>query len=290
MKKDFFIGVWFKLLNCLLFPTLSLLMLKSISNIPMMQVFFAQVFIGAIISLFYLKIIKKPIALKMNRKDFFLYSARAASNLGAMYLWIYALTSIGINEATALGYTGPLWVVLMARYILGENSRGGIFLLLAVNIIGMIIILKPQYANIHWQGVFASVGAILLWSVYEVICKKQASDQHYMLQTFYFMSFSSILIFPFIFGSWTEVSSKEMWMLLLVATIAVANITVIFIAYSMAPLTLLAPFSYSRLIFTVILTSWIYHEVPSLHVFIGAAVIMFANGYFAYWVKSKTSI
>ena len=290
MRKDFFIGVWFKLLNCLLFPTLSLLMLKSISNIPMMQVFFAQVFLGAIISFFYLKIINKPVSLKMNRKDFILYLARAISNLGAIYLWIYALTNIGINEATALGYTGPLWVVIMARYILGEKYRGGVFLLLAVNIVGMVIILEPQYANIHWQGVFASLGAILLWSGYEVICKKQASDQHYMLQTFYFMSFSAIIILPFIFGSWPSVSSEEIWMLILVAMIAVANITVIFIAYSMAPLTLIAPFSYSRLIFTVILTSWIYHEVPSINVFIGAAVIIFANGYFAYWVKSKEVI
>ena len=290
MKKDFFIGVWFKLLNCFLFPTLSLLMLKSISNIPMMQVFFAQVFIGAIISFFYLRIINKPIILKMHRKDFFLYLVRAISNLGAMYLWIYALTNIGINEATALGYTGPLWVVFMARYVLGEKLRGGIFLLLAINLIGMLIILEPQYNNIHWQGVFSSVGAILLWSFYEVICKKQASDQHYMLQTFYFMSFSAILVFPFVLGSWPSVSSEELWMLVLIAMIAVTNITVIFIAYSMAPLTLLAPFSYSRLIFTVILTSWIYHELPNIHIFIGAAVIMLANGYFAYWVKRKEVI
>ncbi len=287
MKTNYLIGIWFKLLNCLLFPTLSLLMVKCASDLPVIQIFFVQVSLGTIISFLYLKIIKCSIPLNMSKKDLLLYLARAITNLIAMYLWIFSLNAIGINEATALGYTGPLWVFLMARYILGEQFKGRILLLIAVNIIGMIIILKPQYADIHLEGVLASIGAILLWSVYEVICKKQASDQHYMLQTFYFMLISALISFPFIFNSWHQIDLKDIGVLTIISLLAVTNITVIFVAYFFSPLTLLAPFSYSRLIFTVILSAWVYQITPSINVFIGAAIIMIANGYFAYRIKNN---
>ena len=49
-----------------------------------------------------------------------------------------------------------------------------------------------------------------------------------------------------------------------------------------------SPFSYARLIFTAILTTVIYHTVPHIEVFIGAAIILIANILFAYFAsKSK---
>ena len=285
MNRDYLIGIVFKLLNCLLFPVMSLLMLKCVATVPVMQVFFAQVFLGAIISLIYLFIIRQSISLKLPKKEIMLYLARAITNFMAIQLWIYSLTSLGINEATALGYTGPLWVCLMAKYIIGERFRIGILLLIAVNMIGMLIILQPKYVDMHWHGVGAALAAILLWSVYEVICKKQTANQHYMLQTFYFMSISSLVMAPFALSYWQDINLQEITMLIMLALFAVANITVIFIAYSFAPLTLLSPFSYARLIFTVFLTAWLHQISPNIHIFIGAAIIMIANGYFSYRIK-----
>lgn len=287
MKENYLMGVSFKLLNCLLFPVLSLLMLKTVSTVPMMQIFFYQVFLGSLISLVYLWVIKQNIPLILAKGDFTLYFLRALTNLCAMYLWMYALTTLGINEATALGYTGPLWVFLMARYFLGERFKIGILSLIIINLIGMLIILQPRYMDIEFKGAAASFGAIILWSIYEIICKKQASTQHYMLQSFYFMIISAIIVFPFAFYSWKEVSINEVYMLSLVAFISVANITVVFIAYSLAPITLLAPFSYSRLIFTVILTAYLYNTVPSMNTFIGAAIIITGNLYFTYKIKNN---
>ncbi len=286
MNQNYSLAISFKLLNCLIFPTLSLLMMVSVSTIPIMQVFFLQVFIGAIISFIYLLSIKEKIPLKLSENDFLLYIGRALTNLGAMHLWIFALTTLGINEATALGYSGPLWVFLMARYMLKESFQGKILLLIIINIVGMFIILQPRFIDMPWQGASASLGAILLWSVYEVICKKQTSNQHYMLQSFYFMAISALIIFPFACNSWQSINLQEFAMLSLIALLSVTNITVIFIAYSLAPLMLLAPFSYSRLIFTVLLSSWLYNIIPSANSFIGAAIIMLGNGFFIYKLKN----
>lgn len=256
---------------------------------PILQVMFAQTVLGSAISLIYLIITKKKIPLTMAKKDFLLYLARAIFNLVAMILWIVSLTTLDINEATALGYTGPLWVFLMAQYIIGEKFNSKILLLIAINMVGMFIILQPEYSNMPWKGVLAALGAILLWSIYEVICKKQTYNQHYMLQSFYFLSLSSVMLAPFALNSWQSINLYQGGLLFSVAAIAVANITVIFLAYSKAPLMLLSPFSYTRLVFTVIITSMIYHTAINISTFIGAAIIMITNIYITYRMK-KTEI
>lgn len=290
MNINYLIGILFKTLNCLLFPTLSLLIIKTTSNLPIIQVFFIQVFLGSLISFLYLKFIKHPIDFYLTKKEIFLYLLRAITNLIAMYLWIFSLQHIAINEATALGYTGPLWVFLMAKYILKEKDKKGTIFLILVNLIGVFIILQPHYDNINIIGVASSIGAILLWSVYEVICRKQTSSQHYMLQTFYFMGISSIISLPIVVNSFQMIQIEELYALIVIALLAVTNITVIFIAYSFAPLTLLAPFSYLRLIFTVILSGFVYNSFPHQNVFIGTAIIMLANIFFLYVINNKPNI
>ncbi|MGB4191987.1 MAG: DMT family transporter [Rickettsiales bacterium] len=287
INKNYLLGIGFKLLNCLLFPVMSIVMLECTKTMPLPMVLIAQTFFGAIISLIYLIITKKSISLNMEKKDFLLYVGRALSNMIAMAMWMFSLSKLGVNEATALGYTGPLWVFLMARYIIGEKFRTYILALIAINMIGMYIILEPKFSDLPLEGIAGALGSILLWAIYEVICKKQTANQHYMLQSFYFMTLSTIMLIPFAVTSLQIIDFSQVALLFSVAVIAVANITVIFLAYSLAPLMLLAPFSYTRLVFTVILTAVIYGTMPNIQTFIGAAIIMTANLYMTYYFRKK---
>lgn len=287
INKQYLMGVGYKLLNCLLFPIMSLVILYCTKTLPIWQVIFAQTLFGSIISFIILLITKTSIPLTMSKKDFLLYLGRALSNLFAMFLWIEALGKLGINEATALGYTGPLWVFLMARYIIGEKFKSHILILIAVNMLGMLIILEPKFANMPWEGIAGALGSILLWAIYEVICKKQTLNQHYILQSFYFLVLSTVILAPFVVTQWQSVNFEQTLWLASTGLIGVANITAIFMAYSLAPLMFLAPFSYTRLVFTIAITAAIYKIAPNIQTFIGAAIIMSANLYMTYKLNKK---
>ena len=103
-----------------------------------------------------------------------------------------------------------------------------------------------------------------------------------MAQTFYVCLFASFIIAPFAFSQWQPVDFKTLNILALLAALGVANVTSIFLAYSFAPMMVVSPFSYARLVFTALLTAFVSHQNPSIHVFIGSAVIMSVNFYFAY--------
>lgn len=276
------IGISFKLMNCLLFSILSLVILHCTENLPVTQILFARVSLGVIICVIYLIIIKKKISFNLSRRDLLFYISRAIISFIAMQFWVYAMQYVGLTEATALSYTGPLWIFLAARYMIGEAFSLSSLLAIIANMSGVIIILKPSFNIISWQGIGASLSSILLWVLYETICKKQTSNQHYMLQTFYVCFFATIIIAPFALLNWQPVNLKTLGILGLVAILGVANVTSIFLAYSFAPMMVVSPFSYSRLIFTAFLSAYMYHTMPSLNVFIGSAIIMCVNFYFAY--------
>jgi len=288
MKQNNLAGIGFKLLNCLLFSILSLVILYCSTNLPVSQILFTRVFLGTIICVIYLIIIKQKISFSLSSKDFLFYLLRAIISFVAMYLWVYAMKHIGISEATALSYTGPLWVFLAARCMIGETFSLASFIAIITNMVGVVIILQPKLDFITWQGFSASLGSILLWVLYEVICKKQTSNQHYMLQTFYVCFFASFIISPFAFCQWQDIDFKTWGILALVAFLGAANVTSIFLAYSFAPMMVISPFSYARMVFTALLTALIYHSMPSIHVLVGSAIIISINFYFAYKHKDKS--
>jgi drug/metabolite transporter (DMT)-like permease len=148
--------------------------------------------------------------------------------------------------------------------------------------LGVLVILQPGLDDITWQGVGASLGSILLWVIYEVICKKQTTTEHYMLQSFYVLVIGVIIMLPFALIQWQPTNSRDWVALSLLAALGLTNITAIFIAYLFAPMMVISPFSYARLVFTALLTAWAHNVIPHINVFIGSMIILIVNFYFAY--------
>ncbi len=282
MKQNYLIAISAKLMNCLLFSTITLLTIHSVAFLPVEQVLFFRSILGALICVIYLIAIKQPIAFKLSKEDLFYYLARALSSFIAMQLWIFAIKRVGINEATALSYTGPFWLFLAAKYVMGEAFNWKSLLAIVINMLGVLVILHPSLAELNIIGLIASVGSILLWVFYETICKKQTSNQHYMLQTLYVFVMATFITAPFAALKWQPIDFEVSSALLLLAALSVLNVTSIFIAYMFAPMMIISPFSYARLVFTAVLTSWVHHAIPHVEVFIGAAIILIANLGFTY--------
>ncbi len=282
MKQNYLIAISAKLMNCLLFSTITLLTIHSVSFLPVEQVLFFRSILGAFICLIYLVVIKQTITFNLSKEDFFYYFMRALSSFIAMQLWIFAIKRVGVNEATALSYTGPFWLFLAAKYVMGEAFNWKSLLAIAINMLGVLVILHPSLEGLSIIGLIASVGSILLWVFYETICKKQTSNQNYMLQALYVFIMASFITAPFAVIKWQPIDFQISAILLLLAALSVLNVISIFIAYMFAPMMIISPFSYARLVFTAVLTSWAHHTIPHLEVFIGAAIILIANLGFTY--------
>ena len=285
--RNVYVGIGLKILHSFVFTIMSVLLVEYTQSLPIMQVLFSRVVIGALFAFLILKILKQPIPIRMPRKSVLLYASRAFISFIAMSSWVLSLNNIGINESVALGYITPIWLIISAVVFFKEKLTLQHVVVVSLNIFGVMLILQPKFATVDLISIIIALGSGLLWTIYNSICKKQAETEHCILQCLYTFVFSAVLIFPFAIYSWKPIILEQFLGLSLIGFLGAINVSVLFLAYAYAPLITLIPFDYLRLLFSMIL-SYILFSVPlTLEFAIGALIITTTDLYFYMMQRKK---
>ncbi len=67
----------------------------------------------------------------------------AVHTLGLM-LWFTALPHIGLADMTAIGFTGPIFIMLGAAWFLGERMRGDRWVAALIGFVGVLVVVAPK--------------------------------------------------------------------------------------------------------------------------------------------------
>ena len=88
--------------------------------------------------------------------------SRSLFNVAGMAAGFTAITLIPLAQATALGFTAPLWTTLGAVLILGEVIRARRIAALVVGFIGVLVVLRPGFETLSTGALLALSNAFLL--------------------------------------------------------------------------------------------------------------------------------
>lgn len=79
----------------------------------------------------------------------------------AMLATFYALTKLPISDVSVITETRPIWVALLAGFLLGEKCGRRIWLSIVLGIIGVILIEKPHIAQKNYAALVALLASFL---------------------------------------------------------------------------------------------------------------------------------
>jgi drug/metabolite transporter (DMT)-like permease len=262
---------------------MSIIIAEHLAHVPPQQLLFLRAIVSTILCFFIAQILCLKLKLPRTSKQIKLYLWRALINLAAMATWVEGLKRMHINDATALAYLGPVWVMLVAQVIFAEKLNKRHVLIVSLNLLAVFAILQPRWLHLDYLGLCLVLVSTALWVAYEVICKKQAvSNEHYILQALFNFMLCAVLMIPFItLLPWQTLTLNDYSFVIIFSALGILNVVVLFLAYVYAPLTVLAPFSYSRLLFTVMFSFIFYNTLPSYGCLLGAAIIISTNIYTA---------
>lgn len=99
---------------------------------------------------------------------------RSLVGSSAMLGTFYALTKLPISEIAIITETRPIWVALVAGYILGESTGKKIWLSIIFGIIGVILVEQPRIASQNFAGVSAMYAAFA--GAVVMICLRKLKD------------------------------------------------------------------------------------------------------------------
>lgn len=199
----------------------------------------------------------------------------------AMGLGFTGLGLLPLPEVTAIGYAAPLLVVVFAAMFLDEKV--GLFRLSTVGLgmIGVLIVLSPRLSTA--LGVSETLGAIVVFmgavlaALAQVFVRKLVATEGTAAIVFWFTVTSSILSLLTLPWGWVWPGWSAA--MLLICAGLFGGIGQIFLtsSYRFADASLVAPFDYVSMILALGIGYFIFDEVPTATMLLGAGIVIFAG-------------
>ncbi len=201
--------------------------------------------------------------------------------LGAMTMicTYFAVVHMELADATAVLFTRPLFLLLLAMLLLGEAMLAKRWLATCVGFVGVLVIVKP--AGIVEPAALAVLFSALASALMMVFVKKMVDTDGPDIQLFYFnLTMTAVLIVPTgLF--WTTPNWTDFGLLLLVGVFGTSNSLLYVQALRVGEATAVSPWDYTRLIFATLFGFLLFSEVPDAWFWFGSAMIVVANLYIA---------
>jgi len=213
---------------------------------------------------------------------------RGAALLGSSLFFISGLRFLPIAEASATGFVSPLFVTALSIVFLGEHVGVRRWLATAVGLIGVLIILRPGSGAFHPAAFFPIVSA-LAWACTLIMTRMLSGTEH-ASTTMTYSSIAGVLILsalvPFV---WVAPTWHDILFGILIGVASTAGQWIVVLAFRYADASVLAPFSYTQLLWVSLLGFVIFGEVPDLWTVTGAGFIVASGLYTAHRERIRRS-
>jgi drug/metabolite transporter (DMT)-like permease len=217
-----------------------------------------------------------------------LHLLRGATILGSSLFFISGLRFLPIAEASATGFVAPLFVTALSIIFLGEKVGLRRWIATAVGLVGVLIILRPGTGAFHPAAFFPLVSA-LAWACTLIITRMMSGTERAITV----MAYSSIVglcilsaLVPFV---WVTPTWHDIAFGILIGIASTAGQWIVVLAFRYADASVLAPFSYTQLLWVSVLGFFIFGEVPDAYTITGAAFIVASGLYTAHRERVRQS-
>jgi drug/metabolite transporter (DMT)-like permease len=187
--------------------------------------------------------------------------------------WLNAVKYIPLPEATALNLMVPIFSSIIAILFLKERLRLGRLIGIMVAMYGAYIIVNPDLNNFNIYYLLP-LGSALMFSIYNNIVRFLTYKNHPITIMFYFFLFQTIICIPFMLQDFHMPSSKDLCILMLIASIALLNVYFHANAFKLSEITQVETFDFSRLIFACSLGFLLFGEVVEINTILGSLIIL----------------
>jgi len=201
---------------------------------------------------------------------------RSAFTLAAWLCYYNAARSLQLAELTTIYYAAPIIVTVLSVLILGETVPLLRWLAVLVGFVGVFIACDPTRLGLS-VPVLLVLAAAVLWGIAVVLLRKTAMQERTMIQlvlnNFYFLLFSAV---PALIW-WHMPDGTQLLLLISVGALGGVAQYMLFEGMKRAPVSIVAPFEYTSLVWAFALGYAIWGDLPRTEVFMGAALIIGAG-------------
>jgi drug/metabolite transporter (DMT)-like permease len=205
-----------------------------------------------------------------------LHVARNAVHYGAQFAWFVALTMIPLAQVVAIEFTMPIWTALLAVALLGERMNAWKNLAVALGLVGVAIIVRPDAGAVH-PGQAIALAAALGFAVSVIMVKSLTRTDGGVAIIFWMLVVQSAIGLVPALAVWRWPSAGAWGWVLVIACCGTFSHYCMTRAMRHADATMVVPMDFLRVPLTALAGWLVYAEGIDAFTIAGAALILFGN-------------
>ena len=220
-----------------------------------------------------------------------LHLARNISHFAGQNLWFYAIAVLPLAQVTALEFSSPIWVALLAPLVLGERLTPIRALTTLLGFSGILIAAQPDFQSLD-PGLIAALLAAVGFAG-SMLTTKLLTRTESILSIMFWLTIMQAVFGRVCAGYDGDIAlpqSAATWGY--VIAVGITGLTAhlcLTTALTLAPATVVIPFDFLRLPVFAALGAIFDGETLAASVAVGAAIIFGAN-YLNTWAETRARL
>lgn len=209
-----------------------------------------------------------------------LHVLRGVLAASASFFFFFALTRLPLAEASAIVFTAPLFIALLAVLVLKERANAGRWMATLGGFGGALLIVRPG-SETFTSAALLPLGAAVSYALFMLSARRLPKDESIWTAMFFANAVPLAISSFFVptFGGWP--SWADMPPFIALGLFGAAAITLITQAFRVAAATIVAPFDYTGIVWATVFGLLLWGEKPALPSVVGMAVIIASGVYLA---------
>lgn len=273
-------GIVLKLISVTLFSIMGALIKATSAEVPAYEAAFFRSFFTIPVILVWL-ISQGGFREGLVTKRPFAHIGRGIIGVSGMILGFTGLGLLPLPEVTALNFAVPIMVVALAAIFLGEKIR--LFRVSAVllGLLGVLIIVAPSIgddvSDTQKLGVTVVLCGTIFGAIGQIYTRYLVRTEHTAAIVFYFSIMAAGLTLMTLPFGWVVPTATTTALLVAAGVIGGVGQLLVTAAFRCADVSVISPFQYASMLFALLIGYFIFDEVPTTPMLIGATLVIVAG-------------
>ena len=202
------------------------------------------------------------------------YAFRASAGVGGVALMFFAIAVIPLANATAIGFSSPIFAMIFAVVLLGERASRVRWLAAAIGFAGVVVIAGPDASVFGTASLLAVAAAVCMGGEIAAIKWLTRLGDRAIVMLFFGNLFGALIAALLALPIWVWPAPGQWLILAGTGLVAVVGQRLLLHAMALAEANFVAPFLYSTLLFSGLYGVLLFDEVLRPSLFLGIALIV----------------
>lgn len=192
--------------------------------------------------------------------------------------FVSGLAALPLAEAAAIGFVSPMFTTALSIPLLGEQVGWRRWAAILVGFAGVLIVIRPGTAAFD-PAAFFPVASSLFWA-FALIVTRKMSHRDTPLTTLIYASVVGLLAATLpLPWYWTMPDATGLALMAGMGVLSLAGHYLLVRAFQRGSASILAPFSYSQMIWATLFGYLVFDSLPDGWTWVGAVVIILSGVY-----------